>query len=198
METLARFEERVFGVVPSVALQQYLDRPEGVSAWTEPLTVVYLSHFVVPAVSWLWLWYRDRERWARWNREFLTLAAASLLTYVAVPAAPPWLASRDGYIGPVRRLSSAGLVKLGWKSGARWLAQGQAHVNEVGALPSMHAAYALMVAWNLTSPDTPTSRRVLLGLYPAAMAVSLVALGEHYVTDVALGYIYVAIVKGVV
>jgi hypothetical protein len=118
-ERLARLEERLFGRVPTVALQRHLDRPEGLSAWTGPLAVVYLSHFVVPSLSWVWLWSRDRERWTRWNREFLVLAAASLLTYVVVPAAPPWMASRDGYIGPVRRLSSPGLAKLGWTSGAR-------------------------------------------------------------------------------
>ena len=198
MGTLARLEARVFGTVPSVALQKHLDRPEGLSAWTEPLTIVYLSHFVVPPAAWLWLWYRDRERWVRWNREFLTLAAASLLTYVVIPAAPPWMASRDGVIGPVRRLSGPGLVKLGWESGARWLEQGQAHVNEVGALPSMHAAYALMVAWNLSSEDTSTPGRIVLASYPAAMAVALVALGEHYVTDVVLGYLYVSLVKALV
>lgn len=194
-ERLARLEERLFGRVPTVALQRYLDRPEGLSAWTEPLAIVYVSHFVVPSFSWVWLWSRDRERWTRCNREFLLLAAASLLTYVVVPAAPPWLASRDGYIGPVRRLSSPGLAKLGWTTGARWLARGQAQVNEVAALPSMHAAYALLVAWNLSSKDTSALGRLLLGVYPAAMAIALVALGEHYVTDVVLGGVYVVAVK---
>ena len=50
-ERLARLEERLFGRVPTVALLRHLDRPEGLSAWTGPLAIVYLSHFVVPSLS---------------------------------------------------------------------------------------------------------------------------------------------------
>ena len=56
----------------------------------------------------------------------------------------------------------------------------------------MHAATALLIAlffWSRT-----TRWRWLLVLYPIAMAVSLVYLGEHYVSDVLLGWLYAIVV----
>ena len=59
----------------------------------------------------------------------------------------------------------------------------------------MHAAYARLVAWNLSSKDTSALARLLLGVYPAAMDIALVALGERDVTDIVWGYVYVVAVK---
>ena len=63
--------------------------------------------------------------------------------------------------------------------------------NNVAAMPSLHAAYALLVVlflWRLS----PWWVRPLLALYPPAMAFSLVYGGEHYIVDCVAGWAYAA------
>jgi membrane-associated phospholipid phosphatase len=59
----------------------------------------------------------------------------------------------------------------------------------VAAVPSLHAAFSLLIAITLW-PRKHTWLRPLVALYPLAMAVSLVYAGEHYVSDILLGWIY--------
>jgi len=59
-------------------------------------------------------------------------------------------------------------------------------------VPSLHAATALLISlffWSRT-----TRWRWLLVLYPLAMGASLVYLGEHYASDVLLGWLYAVVV----
>jgi membrane-associated phospholipid phosphatase len=68
----------------------------------------------------------------------------------------------------------------------------QNYVNEVAAVPSLHAGVTLLISlffWSRTR-----RWRWLLVLYPLAMAVALVYLGEHYVSDVLLGWLYAVVV----
>jgi membrane-associated phospholipid phosphatase len=68
---------------------------------------------------------------------------------------------------------------------------GEHYANNVAAMPSLHAGYALLVVlflWRLS----PWWVRPVLALYPPAMAVSLVYGGEHYVVDCIAGWAYAA------
>ena len=59
----------------------------------------------------------------------------------------------------------------------------------VAAVPSLHAAYTLLIAlflWRLA----PRWGRVLLAAYPLAMAFALVYTAEHYVSDILVGWAY--------
>jgi membrane-associated phospholipid phosphatase len=56
-------------------------------------------------------------------------------------------------------------------------------------MPSLHAAYALLIAlylWRIV----PRWARIPLALYPPAMAFALVYSGEHYVVDCIAGWAY--------
>lgn len=91
------------------------------------------------------------------------------------------------------RLSNLGWEVLGLDRAGSLLDQGQAKVNLVAALPSLHTAYAVLVLvffW----PAVKRLGRVLLTAYPLAMGFSLVYSGEHYVIDVVLGWVVVGIV----
>jgi len=59
----------------------------------------------------------------------------------------------------------------------------------VAAVPSLHTAFALLIAVTLW-PLAPRGLRPLLALYPLAMALTLVYTGEHFVFDVLLGWVY--------
>ena len=62
----------------------------------------------------------------------------------------------------------------------------------------MHAAFALLVAVFLWPLVRSTWGRGLLAAYPLVMGLTLVYTGEHYVVDVALGWLYVVVVFGLV
>ena len=67
--------------------------------------------------------------------------------------------------------------------------EGQASVNLVAAVPSLHSAFTALVAMFLWRRVRPWARP-LLALYPLAMGLTLIATGEHYFFDVLLGWLY--------
>lgn len=189
MKSIAEVERRAFrGRIPTVELQRRLYANRRVGWWSVPISAVYLSHFVVPYACAAWLHRNDRERWRRWNRTFALLNLAGLATYVALPSAPPWMASEEGVIEPVERTSGDGLELLGLRHIERVLELGRQGTNEVAAIPSIHSAHALLVP--LFFSGLPPWARAALALYPAAMGATLVVTAEHYVLDVALGFGY--------
>lgn len=182
-----------FGTVPTVWLQQHFFDPNQVHWWDFLASLVYFSHFIVAWAIAGVLYVRSRPLWGSWARHILVLSFAGLVTYVLYPAAPPWYASNEGVIGPVTRIASRGWDALGLHSASALIARGQAGVNEVAAIPSLHAGFAFMVAvffW----PRVNRRWRVALLVYAGAMGLTLVYAGEHYVFDELLGYGYVAVV----
>ena len=136
------------------------------------------------------LWVRNRAHWARFARLVVALSAAGLVTYVLYPAAPPWLAARDGVVEPVKRLSGVGWEVLGLPRAGALLADSQGEVNQVAAVPSLHTAFAVLACLVLLPVATRSWQRVLLVAYPVLMGVVLVWAGEHYVIDTLLGAVY--------
>jgi hypothetical protein len=197
VEPLAALDRAIgLGEVPTIRLQRWLglDGEARVPWWHVPLSLVYLSHFFAVLVAAAWLWRRDRPAWLAYATRLLTLGVCAVVTYVLVPAAPPWMAAADGVVdGSVARTSLDGLGYLGVGLADPIVEQGRAVANPVAALPSMHAGFAAFLCaffWSRCG----ARGRALLGLYALAMAFTLVATGEHWVVDVVLGWAYVAAV----
>jgi hypothetical protein len=181
------------GTTPTVWLQERFVAPAHVQWWEVPVSLLYVSHFFVPFVLAGVLWARDRPRWVAWMRRFISLSFAGLATYIALPAAPPWLADRAGLIPDVQRTASRGWWELDLGIAGDLIDKGQATANAVAAVPSLHAAFALLaVAFVWRSVAAPW--RILLALYPLGMGFALVVSAEHYAVDVLLGWVYVAAV----
>jgi hypothetical protein len=176
------------GVLPTVWLQEHWQA----DWWSGLATLVYSSHFVVTPVLLGVLWARNRALWGRYARRVVALSAAGLLTYVLYPAAPPWLAARDGVIEPIHRLSGSGWEVLGLPRAGALLADGQGQVNQVAAVPSLHTAFAVLPALILIPLARRLWRRVVLIGYAVLMPLVLVWAGEHYVVDTVLGALYAA------
>lgn len=185
-------DKALFGVVPTVWLQERLYSPQP-HWWQVATSLCYLSHFVVPFVVAGVLWWRDRKRFVAFAGRFCTLAYVGLLTYILFPAAPPWIAAEKGLIPPVRRLSSQGWSLIGMHRASDLVEKGQGTVNLYAAVPSLHAAFSGIVTAYLW-PTTNKWLRPLLVAYPLLMGFTLVFGGEHYVSDIILGWIYVAVV----
>jgi hypothetical protein len=174
------------GVLPTVWLQQHW----AADWWAALASLVYSSHFVVTPVVLAVLWLRDRTRWVGYARLVLGLSAAGLVTYVLYPAAPPWLAARDGVIEHVDRISSSGWAVLGLPKAGALLHSGQGQVNAVAAVPSLHTAFAVLTCLVLLPVARHLWQRVLLVAYAVLMPLVLVWSGEHYVVDTLLGAVY--------
>lgn len=180
------------GYVPNVELQSWLG-PFGrdIGWWQIPMALMYASHFVVPFVIPAVLWVRDRDRFRQWRRRYFSVVGLGLVTYILLPTVPPWLASKNGKIGPIDRIVNRGWNRIGVDVADRVFDFGSRTFNVVAALPSLHAAFTLVAAayfWRRAG----TWAKPILVLYPLGMAVTLVVGGEHYVFDILLAWLYVA------
>lgn len=204
------------GTVPTVWLQEHLYTPGtlpwyGVVAW-----VVYMSHFFATPLLAGILWKIDRTRFRQFAVMVGTLALLGFATYALFPAAPPWMAAQHGLIGPTARVIPEIWGQLGVPARFGVVGTGYEYANDVAAVPSLHAAFSLLIALTLwsaslsiassTAAPAPTDARgtrgrwlrlgvrVVLVAYPLVMAFALVWGGEHYVADILLGWIYAAVV----
>jgi hypothetical protein len=184
------------GTAPTVTLQHWLWH--GQVVWYDViLWGVYLTHFFATPLLAAVLWKVDRERFRRFAVLVATLSFAGLITYALYPAAPPWMASQAHLIAPIARVIPAVWHSLNLHSAGSFVESGYRYANNVAAVPSLHAAFSLLVAITLW-PRRRKWLRPLVALYPLAMAFSLVYAGEHYVSDILLGWAYaiVAVVAG--
>jgi PAP2 superfamily len=191
---LAAADEAIFlGTLPTVWLQEQFYRPGEIYWYDLATSLVYVSHFFVLPTIGAVIYLRSRHQWGGYARRTLILSFAGLLTYIILPGAPPWWAAKAGLIEDVDRLSSRGWEAVGLQRAGAALEAAQAGVNHVAALPSLHAGFSLLVVLLLWHRVGTVALRVILMLYPLAMAAALVYGGEHYVVDLVLGWMYAAV-----
>jgi hypothetical protein len=176
------------GTTPTVTLQHWLWH--GHVVWYDALVWgVYLTHFFATPVLAAVLWKIDRRRFRTFILLVGALSLAGVVTYALYPAAPPWMASQAHLIGPVTRIIPLVWHALGLRSAGSLVEHGYAYANNVAAVPSLHAAFSLLVAVTLW-PRKRKWLRPIVALYPLAMGFSLVYGAEHYVSDILLGWVY--------
>ena len=127
------------GRLPTKILQNWLWR--GSAQWYDFVFYgAYMLHFVLPVLLALAVWkFRERKYWT-YITSFVTVSFAGFLTFLAFPAAPPWMAQNRGLIEPVARISSYVFTKLGLEDFPS--VYNKISPNPVAAVPSLHAAYA--------------------------------------------------------
>ncbi len=182
------------GQIPSVYLQHHLYQPHHIAWWEAGVALMYCSHFVVPWAIVGTLYVRNRERWAMFARRILTMSFAALATYILVPAAPPWYAAKHGLCDPLVRIVTRGWGIVGLPVAGQIISLGQGVVNQVAALPSLHAGMTVTISlffW----PKARPWLRVFFVFYVCFMVFSLVYGGEHYIFDAVLGAVYAVIVE---
>lgn len=189
-----RADELLFGgTVPTVWLQQRLWDGAAAIDWIDYTTwLIYLTHFFGTLIVAACLWLFARALFRSYAAMVALLAALGFATYALFPAAPPWLASEEGHLAPTERIvrfvsADAPVDFFGalWESGARY-------ANDVAAVPSLHAAYALLITLFFWSRSGLLARSLLAG-YAFAMGFALVYTAEHYVSDILAGWLYAAV-----
>ncbi|MBV8064423.1 MAG: phosphatase PAP2 family protein [Actinobacteria bacterium] len=136
------------------------------SAWT-----YWNSEFTVISLTLLWVYLRRHERFARFRNTILLANLIGLVGFVLMPTAPPWMFPRDGFVGGVNH-SSALIQELG---------------NQYAAMPSLHAADALIVGVFLVLSSRHWWSKVLWALWPVWVWFCVIATANHYVLDVLAG-----------
>lgn len=189
-----RLENALFGEpAPTVWLQSHLWDPEQLHWWDFVAWFVYLTHFLATLITAAVLWTFAHSRFGRYAVMVCALAATGFVTYVLFPAVPPWLAAQHGNLGESNRV-----VPIVWRHIPighfnTLFERGAQYANNVAAIPSLHAAYALLFSLYLWR-FVPRWARPVLAVYPLAMAWALVYTGEHYVVDCVAGWAYALVI----
>ncbi len=142
-------------------------------------------HFLVTPAVLVWL---RRGRPTRYRAARSTLALTTLLGlvgFVLLPTAPPRLLPGAGFHDIL-----AVFHAWGWWSGDASAAPGgmDSATNQFAAMPSLHAAWSLWSGWHLARHAQRAWVRVLGGLYPGLTAVVVMATANHYLVDIAAGW----------
>ena len=133
------------------------------------------SHFVITTLTLAWI-YLFRNPAFYFVRNMFTVAMGlALVLYVVYPTAPPRLLPELGYVDSVAAFtgvpaSASGLL-----------------VNPYAAVPSMHVAFALMLAGSMARTARRGWARALWVAYPGLVAFTVVATANHWWIDAALG-----------
>ncbi len=145
----------------------------------------YLSmHFGVLGIFLVWLFVRHRHRYP-FVRNVLVAVTAACLVVQFVPVAPP------------RLLPGLGFVDVAARYGQSVYALSGITLDSLAAMPSVHVAWALLVAWGAWTVGT--SRWRILGAVHAVVTVFVVvATGNHFWLDgIVAGLLLVLSVLGV-
>ena len=137
------FDRAYFGhTLPTNWLQDRLFDP-AVAHWYDYVTFfVYLSHFFVTLLIAAFLWRYRYSLFRRWRAMVLGVAAAGFATYALFPGTPPWLAAQDGRLPPITRTIGYMWQHVHMYPAASLFETGNGYVNDVAAIPSLHAAYS--------------------------------------------------------
>jgi hypothetical protein len=184
------FDQHLFGgVVPTVQLQRWLFNANDIRPWDYAVWLTYMTHFFTSFVVAGVLWKVAYPRFRRFVPLFVGLTFMGYLTYVFYPAIPPWMASQQGRLPATARLVPIIWDKVGVHGAAAIFTGGSKFDNNIAAVPSLHAAFPLLILlffWK----GAHTWVRALLVFYVLAMAFALVYTSEHFVADEVLGWMY--------
>ncbi|TMG23946.1 MAG: phosphatase PAP2 family protein [Chloroflexi bacterium] len=175
---LSGLERAVFGgTLPTLTLQHAFYRVETVSPQDVVAMFFYFMHFPMPILVGFVFWLRSRDHYHR---------------FIAAQFQEGQVASSQ----VVHKILNETVDKF-W--GSNYIVTPlytHLNPNQFAAFPSLHAAFpalAAVYAWN-------RFRLLAIGLFvwTAAVMLSIVYLGEHYVVDALDGFLYVAVATALV
>jgi hypothetical protein len=138
------------------------------AAWT-----YWNSEFTVIGLTLLWVYLRRHELFARFRNAILLANLIGLIGYVVMPTAPPWMFPHlPGGIGFVAGVNPELIHTFG---------------NQYAAMPSLHAADALIVGYCLALSCRHWWAKALWIMWPLWVWFCVIATANHYVLDVLAG-----------
>ena len=175
-ESVVRLERRL-GAFFELDLQRRLLDVGGTMLHAANWTY-WLSQFAVLSLALLWVYLRSYPAYTRFRNWVLLTNMLGLVVYVSLPTAPPRLLPWDGFVDTLANREElnhgTGLVQL--------------VANPYAAMPSLHAADALIVGVTLASVIASRWGRLWL-LWPVWVSFALMATANHFWLDLCAGFL---------
>ncbi len=137
----------------------------------------WMSEFAVVGLALLYVYLRRHESFKRFRNWILLANVLGLVGYVLLPTAPPRMFQSLGFIDTLGNMSSmnhgSGLVEVA--------------PNPYAAMPSLHAADALIVAIMLITVTRRRWLRLVWALWPLWVWFCVMATANHFWLDVVAG-----------
>ena len=175
------FEQRATNHILELTLQKLADSStflQNLVAWT-----YWNSEFTVVGLALLWVYLRRNETFTRFRNTILLANVLGLIGYVLLPTAPPRMFPSLGFLDTLDAFGGlnhgSGLVSLA--------------ANPYAAMPSLHAADALIVGVVLSSVCRRWWAKALWATWPAWVWFAVMATGNHFWLDVLAGILLAAI-----
>jgi membrane-associated phospholipid phosphatase len=147
------------------------------------LNHLYLAAQLVVLPGALYLLYRSSRRpYVRLRNTILATWLLSIPVYALFPVAPPRLAD----VGMVDTITTQTGFAMDSKLTTSFF-------NELAAVPSLHVAFAFAIGIAAAAATGNRLVKVLCHLWVPAIALAVVATGNHYVFDIAAGLAAAAI-----
>jgi PAP2 superfamily protein len=152
------------------------------------LNVYYLwAHFSVTIAMLVWLYVKKPLGYLSVRRVLVVVTALGLVGHALYPLAPPRLLDAYGHsFGFIDTALKFGPNSYGAKGTYGNLA------NQFAAMPSLHFAWAVVVAWGVVK-FAKSRWRYLAVLHPVFTLLAIVLTANHYWIDAAVGLILVPI-----
>jgi membrane-associated phospholipid phosphatase len=135
------------------------------------------SHFVITTSALVWLYLRHNDRFYFVRNMFVVAMGLALVGYLLLPTAPPRFFPELGFVDTI-----AYYVNVKHDSGFVTL-----FFNPYAAVPSMHVAFALLIAGPSALIVKRKAAKALWVLYPLVVAFVVVVTGNHWVMDALAG-----------
>lgn len=175
------FEQHFHGLV-ELTFQRFLDSSNflmSLAAWT-----YWNSEFTVVGLALLFVYLRRHEAFTRFRNAILLANVIGLVGYVLLPTAPPWMFTDKGFGDTL-----SGFTALNHGSSLINFA-----ANPYAAMPSLHAADALIVGVVLVTVSRNRLAKGFWALWPSWVWFAVMATGNHFWLDVVAG-IFVALLS---
>jgi membrane-associated phospholipid phosphatase len=180
------FEQRTTHHVFELTLQQLADSSDFLKtlvAWT-----YWNSEFTVVGLALLYVYLRRNSAFTRFRNAILLANVLGLIGYVVLPTAPPRMFPSLGFLDTLDSFSG-----LNHGSGIVSLA-----ANPYAAMPSLHAADAMIVGLVLASVARRRVWKTIWLLWPVWVWFAVIATGNHFWLDVVAGALLASITLSVV
>jgi membrane-associated phospholipid phosphatase len=153
------------------------------TSWT-----YWLSQFAVVGIALLWVYFRAHERFLRFRDTLIAANLMGLVGYVLLPTAPPRMFPEAGFHDTLAEHSA-----VDHSSNAVAYA-----ANPYAAMPSLHAADALIVGVTMALVVRRPWAKALWLAWPAWVWFSVMATGNHFWLDIAAGVLVAGIAAALV
>ncbi|MCU1360532.1 MAG: hypothetical protein JWN99_1821, partial [Ilumatobacteraceae bacterium] len=172
--------EQRLGVFREGALQHLVLRSR--------LAIDFLDHYYVfvhfsASIGFMvWIYARHPDVWPRIRAWFLSVTLTGLAIHVAFPLAPPRMLTQHGFVDTLHVYGPSIYSRDVTASAA----------NQLAAMPSLHFAWAALVAAGLISVSR-SRWSLLIVLHPMVTLLAIVATANHYWLDATVGGLLVIV-----